>query len=353
MIQKPSLNLTVVIPGLAEILPEVISTDNTQFHFLQKLIKRATQKQANIYSYESLLLNLFGFSQRESRDVPIASIMYPWDKGESQLQSSWVIRADPVHLHPDRDELVLFGPHQLVLNKTEALELANHIAPLCTEYDWNLEVLTPDRWYLTLPQLSQVNFTSLSEIEGKYIGTALPTGAEGSRWCTLLNEIQMTLYNCSTNQKREVEGKLAVNSLWFWGAEKIPEVLTSSSWNTITTGKEPFAQALASYSDLPYQILAEKETGDRWVEQLDITGNHLLILDQLLLIKNQPSELYQALLYLEEHWFSILYKLLQKRPFTQLNLYPLGSYSYSISWPQIWYFWRSFRKYKTLENRTY
>ncbi|CAB1276483.1 hypothetical protein [Candidatus Nitrosacidococcus tergens] len=348
MIKKLFLNLTIVVPGLAEILPEIISTDNTQFPFLKKLIKKAIQKQVNIYSYEALLLNLFGFSQSESRDVPIATIMYPWDKGKPQPQSSWIIRADPVHLRPDRDELVLFGSHQLALNQTEAQELANHIIPLFTEYGWNLEVLIPDRWYLILPQLSQVNFTSLSEVEGKYISAALPTGVEKSRWCTLLNEIQMTLYNCPTNKKREEEGKLSVNSLWFWGAEKSPAVLAPSSWDTITTGKEPFAQALTSYSNIPYQILAEQDIGDRWIEQLDIPGNHLLILDQLLLIKDQPSELYQALLHLEEHWFSVLYKLLQKRPFTQLNLYPLGSYYYSTNWSQTWYFWRSFKKYRTL-----
>jgi hypothetical protein len=269
-------------------------------------------------------------------DVPLAPVMYSWDKGYIPPGAGWWLRADPVYLRPDRDRLVLFGPPYLELNEAESQSLARMVAPLLTEYGWQFEALQPDRWYLRLPQSERVTFTALGAIEGKYIGPALPAGADGPRWRTLLNEIQMLLHDCPINRERENRGVLPVNSLWFWGAGEAP-LCSAPSWQQVGWGKDPLPQALAAYCKIPGKPVPE--AASIWLGEVSVPGDYLLVLDSLLSVTD-PSHYHETLLALEKDWFRVLYAALQNRRLASLTLYPLNGYCYHLTWLRTWYLWQ-------------
>lgn len=333
------LHLTLVVPGLAQTLEAGI-TEGFQLPFLRRLIGRASSGLATSSLYESLLFTLFSIPQPEPMDIPLAPVMYSWDKGDIPPRTGWWLRADPVYLRPNRDRLVLFGPRYLELNETESQSLAKLVAPLFTEYGWQFEALRPDRWYLRLPRPEQVTFTALGRVEGKYLGPALPAGIDGSRWRTLLNEIQMVLHDCPINQERENRGFPLANSLWFWGAGEAP-LCSASSWQQVSGGggNDPLPQALAAYCKISSKFLPKAQTGHTWLEEISVPGNYLLILDSLLSVTDH-SHYRQILLTLEKNWFSVLYAALRNRRLTSLTFYPLDGHYYYLTWPRTWYFWR-------------
>ena len=329
------LHLTLVVPGLARALGERI-TEGVQLPFLESLLGKANLGMAVTLHYESLLFTLFNIPQPEPMDIPLAPMMYPWDKGSISSEEGWWLRADPVYLRPDRDRLVLFGPRYLELNEAESQSLATIVAPLFTEYGWQFEALQPDRWYLRLPQPERVAFTALGIVEGKYLEPALPAGADGSRWRALLNEIQMLLHDCPINREREDRGLPVVNSLWFWGAGEAP-LCSTSSWQQVGWGQDPLLQAIAAYCKVPGQ-LAPLEAST-WLEGISAPGDYLLVLDSLLPVID-PFRYREVLLALEKNWFSALYAALRNRRLTSLTLYPLNGHCYYLTWLRTWYLWR-------------
>jgi hypothetical protein len=212
------------------------------------------------------------------------------------------------------------------------------VAPLFTEYGWQLEALQPDRWYLRLPQPERVTFTALGMVEGKYIGPALPAGVDGPRWRTLLNEIQMLLHDCPINQERENRGLPLVNSLWFWGAGEAP-LCSVPSWQQIGWGKkDPLLQALATYCKVPGKCVPQAASS-AWLEEISAPGDYLLVLDSLWSVTD-PSDYREILLALEKDWFSVLHTALRNRCLASLTFYPLNGHYYHLTWPRTWYLWR-------------
>jgi hypothetical protein len=66
-------------------------------------------------------------------------------------------------------------------------------------------------------------FTSPEQALGADLFDQLPEGAEGRRWRALLSEAQVVLHNHPLNAQRSAAGLAPVNSLWFWGAGKLPD----------------------------------------------------------------------------------------------------------------------------------
>ena len=128
--------------------------------------------------------------------------------------------ADPVYIHPDRDEALLYAHEEINLNEDEAIELVALINAHYQDESWTLHMASPHRWYIRTEDEHEVYAASIHEVKGKNIFEFLPRGEHGRYWQQCLNEIQMLLHSCDINQQREQDGLLPVNSLWFWGAGK-------------------------------------------------------------------------------------------------------------------------------------
>jgi hypothetical protein len=66
-------------------------------------------------------------------------------------------------------------------------------------------------------------FSAPADALGDDLGRHLPQADEARRWRGLLNEAQIVLTQHPANARRAQRGLPPVNSLWFWGAGRLPE----------------------------------------------------------------------------------------------------------------------------------
>jgi len=224
-------------------------------------------------------------------------------------------RADPVHMQVMRDRVVMTPAAAFPLERGDADTLCQavnaHFAGAI-----ELRAIDPSRWCARLE----------SEIDA---GDEPPLGMAGREATpragdVLLTEIQMLLHGHPVNAAREARGEPAVNSLWFWGAGRLPGK-THCRWRSVTGG-EPLALGLARLAGAAARALpAEAAT---WLEQSPEDGRHLAILDP-------SSEL------LERDWFAPLAAALRAGRIGMLSLHvPDAGLSFETVRGDLRRFWR-------------
>ncbi|MDP4028865.1 MAG: hypothetical protein Q8P42_07870 [Gallionella sp.] len=160
-------------------------------------------------SLEGLLCAMFGISCQPQ--APIAPISAAFDG----LGAGRWLRADPVHLRLQRDQLVLLPDVEVSADEAGQLSAAlnEHFAGQGMEFF----APHPQRWYIRLDRLPGIETVPLSQAAGRNVRDLLPKGKEAAHWQRIFNEIQMLLFAHPVNEARAARGELPANSLWLWG----------------------------------------------------------------------------------------------------------------------------------------
>ncbi len=152
----------------------------------------------------------------QSPPVPWAALTAAEDLADFDPHRFY-LRMDPVHLHPDRDTLVLFRAEALGLNESEAAALFDafndHFSQEGVALSWGHRT----RWYLSLPQPIDLHTVPLADAEHANLHAVAMRGETVSQWNRLLTEAQMLFYQHPVNTRRREENLPEINSLWPWG----------------------------------------------------------------------------------------------------------------------------------------
>ena len=137
--------------------------------------------------------------------------------------SLW-LRADPANVVPDMQGARLMASAEtLRLEQDDVDALVPALQPLFAGFGFRLDAPTPSRWYLRLPDDTPLPaFAAPETVLGDDLFEHLPEGEHGRRWRSLLTEAQVLLHQHPWNEQRSAQGKRPVNSLWFWGAGRLP-----------------------------------------------------------------------------------------------------------------------------------
>lgn len=147
---------------------------------------------------------------------PIAAMTRQLDVGDAG-DALW-LRADPVRVQPDMTGVRMMAFGDVGLDAEGASALVALLQPLFAECGWELSAPHPQRWYLRLPPgLALPSFVPPERVLGDDLFEHLPQGSESRRWRALLNEAQVLLH-----QHAQAGGAKMANSLWFWGAGRLP-----------------------------------------------------------------------------------------------------------------------------------
>jgi len=329
-------SLTLLIPGLLGFAVDDGEDDDIPAApALGTILSRADRLPAPDGCLEEQLFALFGVEAPEEGDLPVASVTRVLDLGV--IDKGWWLRADPVHLRPERDRLILFDTQAVPLGQEEASRLAAEVSEAYAAEGWLLKAPRPGRWYLKPPHVPSITTTALPHVVGKDIHPYLPRGRDGKAWHTLLNEVQILLHTAAVNADREQRGELPINSLWFWGGGRLPSV-APVEWVQVSS-EEPVSLALAR--------LAEVRTGARpdsfadWQRQANGRGAHLVVLDQLrAAVQYGEREQWCSFIeQLERDWMAPLLQALRAHEVAALTLYVDGG-AYRLTAAQTRRWWR-------------
>ena len=232
MRSRASVELVLLVPGLlgpaaagpgdreaARALVAGLDLDG-----LDRLLARAGHAAGTAAeeSLEALAFRAFGHAAPPAgTDWPVAALTALVDL-EADEGSGFRLRADPVHLRADIDDLVLFDASGIDLSPDEAVALARTVNDALGPHGPRIDAAHPHRWYVAPDAPARIATTPLSRAAGARVFGALPRGPDAARWHRWMNEVQMALHECPVNVERERRGAAPVNSVWVWGAGSLP-----------------------------------------------------------------------------------------------------------------------------------
>ena len=332
------MNLHLVIPALH--WPDI--SQNQIYHDLPlPALEKLLSKSNNIHNppeeIEAWLCKTFNVKKQQN--WPIAPIMLHCDSAEPvKTDKDYWIHADPVHLRIEQNHIMLADSQAFQITNEEAVELTNDINKNFSK-DNLLLPLHPKRWYIRTTNTPKMNTYMLSQVTCKNINSFLPSGKDSVAWHKMFNEIQMLLHEHPLNKARAARGELTINSIWFWGGGHNPQCVKSpytKIWSNNGLARALSIASATEHSELPLDAAS-------W-QQLNRSGNHLLILDSLL-VKSQYRDAYswrENLKELEKDWFAPLYTALKQGDIKTLKITALNetkAWDFSITRANLRRFW--------------
>jgi hypothetical protein len=216
------MNLTVILAGLT-------SAPLQRFKALETLLSRGAARHVAAGGMNAALTQVFHLSTAQIAVAPLTRLA---DSG-CRDDAYW-LRADPVHLVADRDQLVMLRQSALEVTVEEAKALAETFNRMYAADGLLLETPVPSRWYLRIPATLDCITHDPTEVEGNAVLDCMPTGTDEAKLRQLMNEIQMLFHEHPVNLAREAVGKPAINSVWLWGGGRLPEIAENGPRQVIT-----------------------------------------------------------------------------------------------------------------------
>ncbi len=267
------------------------------------LLARGRRTDGKAGTLEDWFGDAFDIAARPLPAGALTALSCGMDAGLASGAAHW-LRADPVHLRADRDRLLLLPSAGFELSADEAQQLC---AALNGHFSaqFTLHAFSPERWGLRSNAPMDLRTRPPLDIAGRDVDAELPD----KRFHALLNEIQMALYQHPVNTAREARGAPVVNSLWPWGAGRLPEP-PQVPWQSVSA-EDPVALGLAKLAGLRHR--APGAGAASWLERAPLDGRHLVVLDALrpAAALGDGEALARRLRALEEHWFAPLLEALR------------------------------------------
>ncbi|MGD9945595.1 MAG: hypothetical protein AB7S98_20410, partial [Burkholderiaceae bacterium] len=169
----------------------------------------------------------------------------------------------PVHLHVGLDHLRLAPLHLLDIEADDARALAETARRMLSDSGLQIDVEHATHWALTaqpgsadgarlLEDLAALHARSARMAEGRSIDAYSPAGTAARQWRRLSTEVQMAWFEHPVNQRREAEGRPAINSLWLEG--RTDKVANRPFEHLIAD--DPVLRGLAQRTGVPQQRFA-------------------------------------------------------------------------------------------------
>lgn len=234
----------LVIPDL--FLPKDFAAEvcaDLRLPALERLLGKGQSEILEPVALEDRLCEMFGLPCRD--DAPIAPISAAFDG----LAAGCWLRADPVHLRLQRDQMLLLA------NSEISAEEAGQMCASLNEYfaGQGMEFFAPhpQRWYVRLDSLPDIRTRPISQVIGGDVRGALPTGADAAHWHRVFNEIQMLLFAHPYNESRDERGVLTINSVWLWGTGHSENVPLQKNYRNASSD-EVLVEMLATAAGVPF-----------------------------------------------------------------------------------------------------
>jgi hypothetical protein len=321
----------IVIPDL--FLPQQLAAyANAELRLpaLEKLLARAQVFPLKVDTLEAWLCERFGVDA-----LAIAPLTLQAD-GVPAGADYWM-RADPVAISMQRDEMVIWG--DIALSSDEASHLCASLNAHFAVDGLRFVAPHPQRWYLQLQQAPVMETHPLPQVVGADMHAHLPYGADALRWHSVLNEIQMLFYEHAVNLAREQCGEPLVNGVWLWGGGKLTRPVRQPFAGA--AGDSELASAFAHAAGVPF-VPASAPLSALWQEG---DGEVLLVWEGLrgALQSANISGWRNSLLQFEKNYAEPLLQALSAGKIGQITLDVLSegaSRRFVLTRAALWRLWR-------------
>jgi hypothetical protein len=313
------VHLELLIPDL--IAPNAEAAEGLALPALERLLGRAAKTVAPAIGVDAWLCAAAGL---ELQAAPPSAALSLLGEGGEPGTSVW-LRADPVHMRVDRDQLLIDAQSAASLNREDAAALLATLNAHFAQDGMNFRATEPQHWYVSTAQLPAAAFTPLIEAEGRNADALRPTGTGALAWQRIANEAQMLLHEHPVNIAREGRGENALNSVWFWGPGALPQpplLRFRRIWSD-----DPVARGLGLLASIP--AAAAPLSAENWLERDTANGDegrYLIVLGALRQAARERGidDWRSVLVDFERLWFQPLLEALRRDRLGMLTLHALA-----------------------------
>ena len=328
-------HLHLLVPGLSFIQENVFS-EGLRLPGLRTFLARGTRLPLSVTTLEAWLCTAFAMSPAD--ECAVAPYSLRAENGDPG--TAFWLKADPVHLRVHGDQLILLDSGMLAIETAEAQAIVTTLNQHFIADGLQFFAPSVTSWYCAVSKQS-LNTQPLSAVIGKNVNQYLPRGDDSAKWNSIANEIQMLLFSHPVNQEREIQQKLTINSLWFWGGGTFSHPLRASFSQICTNNL--FARGLGIAANIDVETLPTN--GTTYLSSLKPGQDYLLIIESL-----QKAAQYgdipgwrAAALNFEEQWCQPLLRGIKHKRLSVISIYALGTANnseFKIQRGDLWKFWR-------------
>jgi hypothetical protein len=179
-----------------------------------------------------------------------------------------LLLAEAIHLQADMHGAIAVPISNDNENLSDIEIIINDLGDLFN-VDCDIRSIGDGRFLLQLKQFdSPTHYPHPLSILGKSISPFIEQSREILPWYRLVNEFQMFMYQHPVNQRRQLEGRLMINSLWVWGAGERPTLDLQPQWYCDDPLLNRFASSLGLAVESCRNIAAGDDSNDAVIVDL-------------------------------------------------------------------------------------
>jgi hypothetical protein len=325
--------LEILCPYLLAPIPEQTGLA-FQAPAIESLLARADHVSGTESDPIEMLMRAAGCDWPAGHETPAAPVALLGDGVAVEPGAVWM-HADPIHLRPDRNRLLVYAGDGIAPDRVEAEALVAAFNRHFTDEGLSLFAPVPARWYLRIDRpVSGLKTSPLHRVQGGSMAEHLPRGPEARAWMRLLNETQMLFYADPVNRRREASGRPIVSGIWIWGTGSLPALSGSRPDELI--GDHPLMPGLAHLAERPHRSL-EAWCGD----PSPTAGRRLVFWDRHWRAwLDHDLEAWSRAMTELDTVIKRLWGLLRAGHLSTIRLDPCHEGAFMISSIQTWRFWR-------------
>jgi len=206
----------VALPWLQAALAEMSANDALPaMHALHWLGGRGRLVSGEPRAWRDWLLEPVGGTDLLAR-CPAGPVLALANAVTAPGPGCWCV-AQPVHFAAGLDHLRLAPLAQAELTADDASAIGALVSSHFATDELSVAAYVQGAWLLRFARPIECSTQPPDAVVGQNVHDFMPTGSDGSRIRSLMNEVQMLLHEHPVNQRRERARQLPVNGWWLWG----------------------------------------------------------------------------------------------------------------------------------------
>lgn len=220
-------SVQIILPGLFDLPLHELETGfvSNELPGLNRILGLATLRDNQAYSIDAIIQRALA-QESSSPGLAMAQAFAAADEAEPAR----LILAEAVHLRADLHDAVVIPIPKTADNIQDINKIINDLNDVF-KVDYDLSVIADGVFLLRLMGYeAPTHYPQVLSVLGKTVNPYIEQSRQVLPWYRLLNEIQMYMHQHPVNAERIRQGRLPINSLWFWGAGERPAIATRPRW---------------------------------------------------------------------------------------------------------------------------
>jgi hypothetical protein len=218
-------SVQIILPGLFDLPLHELDSGfvKDELPALNRILGLATAQDNQDYSIDAIIRRALGLT---SPGLAMAQSF----AGDDEHEPARLILAESVHLRADLHSAVVVPIPKTADNLRDIDNIINDLNELF-KVDYNSISVADGVFLLRLREFdAPTHYPQVLSVLGKTVSPYIEQSRQILPWYRLLNEMQMFMHQHPVNAERMRQGRLAINSLWFWGAGERPTLDTRPCW---------------------------------------------------------------------------------------------------------------------------